>query len=108
MKKSLVLVGALALCSLIASAKTYDISLTAPALAGKVQLSAGQYRVKVDGGNVTFTDINSFKSYTAPVKIEQATKKFAQTAVDTDNENGAEHIQSIELGGSTTKLEFGE
>ncbi len=108
MKKSLILIGALALTSLIASAKTYDIALSSPALAGTVQLAPGEYHMKVVGNNATFTSVDSDKSYTVPVKIEQAPKKFDQTAVDTTNANGADHIQSIELGGSTTKLEFGE
>ncbi|SPE43517.1 conserved exported hypothetical protein [Candidatus Sulfopaludibacter sp. SbA3] len=108
MKKSFILVGSLALFSLIASAKTYEIALASPALAGKVQLNAGNYRVKVEGGNATFTDENTDKAITVPVKVEQAPKKFEQTAVDTTKENGADHIQAIELGGSTNKLEFGE
>lgn len=108
MTKSFILIGALALTSLIASAKTYDISLSSAALAGTVQLAPGQYHVKVLGNNATFTSVDSEKAYTVPVKIEQADKKFDYTAVDTNQQNGADHIQSIELGGSTTRLEFGE
>jgi hypothetical protein len=107
-KKSLIVVGSLALFSLIASAKTYEIALSSPALAGTVQLSAGAYHVKVNGNNATFTNLDNEKAYTVPVKIEQAPKKFEQTAVDTSTQSGADHLQSIELGGSTTKLEFGE
>lgn len=108
MKKSFILVGALALGSFLASAKTYDIALSAPAVAGNVQLAAGEYHVKVVGNTATFVNQDTFKSYTAPVKVEQAPKKFDLTAVDTANQDGTDHIQSIELGGSTTKLEFGE
>jgi hypothetical protein len=108
MKKSLVLTGAVALFSLIASAKSYEIALSNPAMAGNVQLQAGEYNVTVKGNVATFTNQDTFKSFTAPVKIEQAPQKFGQTAVDTAKQDGADHIQAIELGGSSTKLEFGE
>lgn len=106
MKKSLILTGAVALFSIIASAKSYEVVLSSSAMAGNLELKPGQYRVKVEGSNAKFTDENTLKTYQAPVKIEQATEKFDQTAVDTTNQNGANHIQTIELGGSNTKLEF--
>jgi hypothetical protein len=108
MKKSLILTGAIALFSLIASAKSYEIALSGPTMAGNVQLAAGAYRVQVKGDTATFTNEDTSKTYTAPVKIEQAQQKFDQTAVDTNKQDGADHIQAIELGGSSTKLEFGE
>ncbi len=48
------------------------------------------------------------KSVTVPVKVENADHKFGQTAVETSNQNGMDNIQSIGLGGSNTKLEFGK
>jgi hypothetical protein len=108
MKKSIVLIAAVALFSLMASAKSYDITLTGRTLVGTVQLAAGEYSVKLVGNNAVFTNQNTLKTYTAPVKIEQAPKKFDQTAVDTKQQNGEDYIQKIELGGSTTELEFGE
>jgi hypothetical protein len=106
MNKTMILVAALALSSLIASAKSYDIALSTNTLVGNQQLSAGQYKLKVDGGTATFTDLNTFKTFTAPVKIEQGAKKFDLTAVDTDKQNGTDHIKTIELGGSNTELQF--
>jgi hypothetical protein len=105
--QNLILAGTLALGSLaIANAKTYDIILTAPTHAGTVQLAPGEYKLKVAGTTATFTNIKSDKSVTAPVKVQQAAKKFDVTAVDTAKQNGEEQIQSIELGGSNNKLEF--
>jgi hypothetical protein len=105
--KSLLIVGTLALASL-ASAKRYDIVLSSPATAGKLQLSAGEYSLKVQGSNAVFTNVETGKSFTAPVKINSAAKKFDNTAVDTTKNNGADQIKTIELGGSTTQLELGE
>jgi hypothetical protein len=107
MTNRLLLVGALALSTLsLLSAKTYDIVLTQAAKAGTVQLAAGEYRLKVQGANAIFTNVDSAKSFTVPVKVESAEKKFDQTAVDTKDANGSSTVESIELGGSTTKLGF--
>jgi hypothetical protein len=105
--KSLLLIGTLALAG-IASAKSYDIVLSAPAKAGSAQLAAGEYSLTVKGNNAVFTNVDTGKSFTAAVKVEDAGKKFATTAVDSNNKNGADEITFIELGGSSTKLELGE
>jgi hypothetical protein len=101
--KSLLLIGTLALAG-IASAKSYDIVLSAPAKAGSVQLAAGEYSLKVQGSNAIFTNVETGKSVTAAVKVENGAKKFEQTAVDSTGNQ----IKSIELGGSNTMLELGE
>ncbi len=41
------------------------------------------------------------------MKVQTEDKKFDETAVVTDNTNGATHIRAIEIGGSNTRLEFG-
>jgi hypothetical protein len=105
--KSLLLIGTLALAG-IASAKSYDIILSSPAKAGSVQLAAGEYSLKVQGSNAIFTNVDTGKSFTTAVKAEDAGKKFGETAVDTNSSNGTEQITTIELGGSSTKLELGE
>jgi len=95
--KSLLLTGALALASLsIASAKSYDIVLSESAQAGTVQL------------NAIFTNVETGKSVTTPVKVENTGKKHDETAVDSTHESGANKLQAIELGGSDTTIEFGE
>lgn len=107
MKNRLLMIGALALSTLsLASAKTYDIMLTQAAKAGSVQLAAGEYRLKVEGDNAIFTNVDSNKKVTVPVKIQSTEKKFQVTAVDTNDANGSNQVESIELGGSTTKLGF--
>lgn len=107
--KSLLIVGALTLSSLgVASAKSFDIIFTAPSKAGNTELKPGEYKLKVDGSQAVFSDAQSGKSFTVPVKVENASTKFDHTMVNTTNQNGMDNIQSIDLAGSTTKLEFGQ
>ena len=75
-------------------------------MVGSAQLPAGEYTLKVDGSNAVFTNVESNKSVTTPVKIESADKKFAVTSVETNQEGDAQHIKDIQLGGSTTSLYF--
>ena len=106
MKKFLV-VSALALASLtVVSAKTYEITLSNPTKVGNVQLKPGQYKLKVDGSNAVFTDLNSAKSFTTPVKVETTDKKFDDTRVQSVKDGEADRINEIDLGGSKTKLGF--
>jgi len=105
--KSLILAGALALSTLcIANAKTYEITLAAPTKVGNVQLKAGQYRLKVDGSNATFTAVETDKSVSTPVKVQTTDKKFDNTRVDADKEGTTDVIKDIELGGSKMRIEF--
>jgi hypothetical protein len=107
--RSLLIVGALTLSSLgIASAKSFDIILGAPAMAGNTELKAGEYRLKVEGTQATFTEAQSSKSITVPVKVQNGDHRFGATSVETSNQNGMDNIQTIDLAGSNTKLEFGK
>ena len=107
--KSLLITGALAVASLsVASAKSYDIVLANPTQVANQQLKPGEYKVKVEGNTAVFTDVESGKKFTAPAKIETAPKKFDLTAVGTQKKSDVEQMNSIELGGTNTKLEFSE
>jgi VCBS repeat-containing protein len=106
--KSLLIVGALTLSSIgVASAKTFDVVLGAPAMAGTIELKPGDYKLKVEGSQAIFKELQSSKSFTVPVKVESADRKFGQTVVESTTQNGMDNIQSIDLAGSNTKLEFG-
>jgi hypothetical protein len=107
--KSSLIAGVFALASLgVASAKTYDIRLDNPTKVGDTQLKAGEYKVKVEGTQAKFMGVDKSQTYTAPVKIESSGTKFSQTTVQTNSQSGTDILQEIDLGGSTTKLEFGE
>lgn len=107
--KTLLMVGALSLMSLgIASAKTYDIRLTDPAMAGTTQLQPGEYKLKVEGSEAVFTDVETAKSFKAAVKVQNANRKFNETAVETVHQGDMDHINTIDLGGSNTQLQFNQ
>jgi hypothetical protein len=106
MKKSLILGVVLSLSSLcFAGQKSYDVIFSAPATVAGVKLAAGEYKVKVDGANAVFTDSKS-KSVSAPVKVENGSKKFQFTAVDASKDGTVDKVNAIEFGGSNTRLEF--
>ena len=86
--------------------KSCLITITNPTKAGSVQLKPGEYRVKVAGSNATFTEVNSSKSATTPVKIEDGNEKFDDTRVQITKGTGTDHLDEIDLGGTKTKLEF--
>jgi len=101
--------GALTLSAVaFAGPKTYDVTLPSAAKAGSVQLAAGEYKVKVEGSNAIFTGTQTHQSVTVPVKVENADTKYGATALDSTMQGGTAQITSIELGGSKTKLEFGQ
>jgi hypothetical protein len=107
MKKTFVLGIVLSLSSVIfAGTKSYQVVFTSAAKIGSVKLAPGEYSVKVDGANAVFTNNTTSKKVTTPVKVETGTKKFQFTAVDSTKNADGETVKAIELGGSTTTLEF--
>jgi hypothetical protein len=77
-------------------------------MAGSTELKPGEYRLKVEGSQAIFTDTQSSKSFTVPVKVQNNQTKFGQTVVESSSQNGMDNIHAINLAGSTTKLEFGQ
>jgi len=107
--KFLLMTGVLALSSLsIANAKSYMITVDNPAKAGNVTLQPGNYKVKVEGTNAVFKDVQTDKTFTTPVKIDNTGKKHENTAVLSTTKDGTEQIQHIELGGSDETIDFGD
>lgn len=107
--KSLLFVGALGVASLgIASAKSYDIVLSSPAMAGNLELKPGEYQLKVEGSQAVFTDVQTSKQWTAPVKVQTSPAKYAETTVESTTQGDMSHIHAIDLAGSTTQLEFAQ
>jgi hypothetical protein len=106
MKKSFVLGVVLSLSTLcFAGQKSFTIVLDKATTVGSLKLAPGEYKVKVDGSNAVFTN-SKYKSVTTPVKVETTEKKFKETAVDTVNSNDGAAVTAIQVGGTTTKLDF--
>ena len=107
MKKSVFLIGILALALVsIAFAKTYDVDLSHAVQVGAIQLKAGSYHVKVDGDKAIFTDVDSARQYSVPVKVENLAKKVEYTQIDENVSGNVDTLKDIQLGGSTTQLDF--
>jgi len=104
------LTGAALFLSLVAvgSAKSWDIIVDSTTKAGSVMLPAGSYHLKLDNNQAMFISTDSGKSYNVPVKIENAAKKYSQTAVETTKQGDTTVMQSIDLEGTTEQLDFGE
>ena len=85
--------------------KQYTVNFAQPIQVGTVKLAPGEYKVKVDGANATFTDSKK-KTYTAPVKVESVTKKFQVTSIESKQVNGAQQLDAIDIGGAEFKLVF--
>ena len=107
MNKSMFLAGVLSIASLaFAAGKSYVVAFAGPTKAGTVQISQGEYTVKVDGDKAVFTD-EHFKKISVPVKVETVTgAKYTVTAVEGTHKDGSTILVSIQLKGSNTKLNF--
>ena len=90
----------------MAGAKSFDLTLSSPSTAGNVQLQPGEYKVKLENSKALFTDVQTNQSVETNVTVETVSHKFNYTAVETTKVEGKDQIDSIELGGTTTKLEF--
>lgn len=90
----------------IASAKTYEISVSAHTEIAGTMVKAGDYRVKVDGTVATLRGPDN-KPVEATGQIQAADRKFGQTALEVSTDsNGVNHITAIDLGGTSTRLTF--
>ena len=104
----------------IASAKSYDVSFDKTTKVGATDLKPGTYSVKLVNGQAVFTreakgsevypmDGETYgKPITVPVTVQHAGKKFSETAVESANTGDSANLHEIDLGGTDTKLVFGQ
>ncbi len=91
----------------IAGAKSYEITLSNATKAGDLQLEPGAYKVALEGPTkVRFTAVKTGKEFEVTAKVEKADRKFSDTAVEMTTVDGGDKIQEIDLGGTTTRVEF--
>ncbi len=108
MKKHYLAMSVFALASLAFGAgKSYNVTISKLSKAGSLQLVPGDYKLKVNGGKAVFTDAKH-RDFSTAVKIENGSRKFPYTAIDSTESGATDQINSITLGGSKTKIEFGE
>jgi hypothetical protein len=105
--KKLCAVAVLALSTLtMVSAKSYSVQFAKPTKAGSVELKPGVYSLKVQGDKAVFTDQESQKQYTVPVKVETGERSYSETMVQSKQVGTGAAVQEIDLGGTKTKLGF--
>jgi hypothetical protein len=75
---------------------------------GSVELKPGQYTLKIAGNNAVFTNEETAKSFTTPVKVQNTDKKFDTTQVNAVKQGATDVVKDIQLGGSKMLLDFGE
>jgi lipopolysaccharide export system protein LptA len=105
MKTKLFMTFAVAALS-IAGAKSYDLTFDQPAMVGNVKLAAGHYSLKVDASTVHFKNLDTGKTIDATGKLGTAAQKFDSTSSTSNADNGTLKVKEIDLGGTTTKIEF--
>jgi hypothetical protein len=90
--------------SIPAAGPVYRVTLTEPASVNGTALKAGEYKVAVNAGKAIF--VLGKESHEVAVKVEEAAKKFDGNRIQFDNQNNANAIKEICIGGTRTKLIF--
>jgi hypothetical protein len=83
---------------------TYKVTLSQPAVVMGTALKAGEYRLSVRAGTVTFT--LDKKSHEIPAKVETNGTKYFSDQVQYEKDRDQVKISEICLGGTTTRLVF--
>jgi len=84
----------------IASAASYEVTITSPTWAGATQLKPGVYKLALQGNNAVFTAGKAVVE--APVTVEKSDHKVQSTEVQSADSK----INEIRLAGTDTKLIF--
>jgi hypothetical protein len=101
MKKILVVLTMLGM-AVIASAKSYSITLFEPSLIGGAELKPGEYMLELKDEKVVIRKGKQIGE--AAVKVETADSKYPATTVRYRNGDGKYRIQEIHLGGTNMRL----
>jgi len=87
-----------------AGAESFRISLYEPAVVKGKELKAGDYNLSVKSDSVTLAQGKT--KLEVPAKVENSDKKFTQTKIRYNENNGKLSIREIQLGGTKTRLLF--
>ena len=87
------------------SVKTYTVHFSETVKAGSVDLKAGEYKLKVEGSQVVFTDQRG-KQIEASATVESTDRKFDRTSITMSTADGTSRLVSIQLGGSNNTVKF--
>jgi len=84
----------------VASAASYEVTITSPTWAGATQLKPGIYKLALQGGNAVFTSGKTVIE--TPVSVEKSDRKVSATEVQSADSK----ISEIRLAGTDTRLIF--
>jgi hypothetical protein len=97
----------LATIAMVASAApAYKVTLTESAIVAGSVVKPGDYKIVVNGDKATLT--SGIIRLEVPVKVETGSEKFQYTQVECRTESGKNLLDDIRVGGTTTKLVFGQ
>jgi hypothetical protein len=87
-----------------AKGPTCQVTLTQAAVVHGTALKAGDYKVNVNTGKITFTI--GKESHEIPANIETGNKKYDQNEVQYDQTGNQSTIKEICLGGTKLRVTF--
>lgn len=88
----------------IGGAKSYNITLAEPYTIGTTQLSAGDYKLVVNGSTAELEDNRG--NVQANGTPENEMRKFDDTAIVSSKANGTNQLRAIEVGGTRVQVDF--
>jgi lipoprotein-anchoring transpeptidase ErfK/SrfK len=83
---------------------SYKVTLSQPVVITGTALKAGEYRLNVNSGTVTFT--LDKESHAIPAKVETNSSKYPTDQVRYDKDGDKVKVLDICLGGTKTRLVF--
>ena len=88
-----------------AGTKKYDVTFTAQAVLGPMEVESGQYKLSFDGPKVTLVN-ESGKTFETTATIQTSEKKYSETVVHSKRVAGKDLVDEIQIGGTKTALDF--
>jgi len=105
--KTVVCVAALGLAGLtFAGTRSYNLTLNSATQVGSTQLSAGSYKLSLDGHVATFTNTSTGARQMVLVHFTDSDVNYQHTAIDLINQNGAQRMEAVELEDTNNRVEF--
>jgi hypothetical protein len=89
----------------LVGAKKYDVTFGSPAVLGPMQVESGSYKLSFDGPKVTLVNDNG-KTFETTATVQTASKKYSETVVHSKRVDGKDLVDEIQIGGTTTALDF--
>jgi len=97
-----VMVFAVPVLALVASAKTYDVKVFEPITVNGKTVQPGECKANVEGAAMTLKC--GKVTVDSAVKVEQSVEKFRSTSMKYEPINGRNYLREVRIGGTNMKL----